>query len=278
MMSNNTATSMNEVIQDQLGRVELALTTLIDSIAAHNPSIPAANDILAADADLQKGLEQLAQHQANHARIFALHQQITQQNARITKTLTALADTRTDLISTPTSLPPKDTTRNVPYTELLDYAKRISQYTVPPNFRAPLPSVQAPTIAEPTPAISGEPTENKDSEQQGKGIGTNALGEDERQWLEPLLQVPFVPWVNEDTMRRGALAQIQAMLERGENPADVDSEGAKEEQVKEEGQSMEDVRREQLVDMGGRDVRREPESKPAVFSGLDLYDPDEDDD
>lgn len=49
---------MNTIIQAQLDRVETALTTLIESVASYNPSIPAANALLAADDDLNKGLEQ----------------------------------------------------------------------------------------------------------------------------------------------------------------------------------------------------------------------------
>lgn len=49
---------MNTTIQAQLDRVETALNTLIESIASYNPSIPAANALLAADDDLNKGLKQ----------------------------------------------------------------------------------------------------------------------------------------------------------------------------------------------------------------------------
>ena len=50
--------AMNIIIQSQLDRVEMALNTLIESIASYNPSIPAANALLAADDDLNKGLKQ----------------------------------------------------------------------------------------------------------------------------------------------------------------------------------------------------------------------------
>lgn len=49
---------MNTIIQAQLDRVETALNILIESIASYNPSIPAANALLAADDDLNKGLKQ----------------------------------------------------------------------------------------------------------------------------------------------------------------------------------------------------------------------------
>ena len=50
--------TMNAIIQNQLDRVETALNTLIESIASYNPSIPAANALLAADDDLNNGLKQ----------------------------------------------------------------------------------------------------------------------------------------------------------------------------------------------------------------------------
>ena len=50
--------TMNTIIQTQLDRVETALNTLIESIASYNPSIPAANALLAADDDLNNGLKQ----------------------------------------------------------------------------------------------------------------------------------------------------------------------------------------------------------------------------
>ena len=50
--------TMNAIIQTQLDRVETALNTLIESIASYNPSIPAANALLAADDDLNNGLKQ----------------------------------------------------------------------------------------------------------------------------------------------------------------------------------------------------------------------------
>ena len=43
---------MNSIIQGQLDRVETALNTLIESIASYNPSVTAANDLLAADDEL----------------------------------------------------------------------------------------------------------------------------------------------------------------------------------------------------------------------------------
>lgn len=49
---------MDAALQSQFQRVETALNTLIDSITSYNPSPQAAVDLLAADDELTKGLEQ----------------------------------------------------------------------------------------------------------------------------------------------------------------------------------------------------------------------------
>ena len=271
---------MNTVLQSQLDKVETALAALVDSIAAYSPSTSAANTLLAADDGLQAGLQQLAQHQRNHARILALQEKISQQNAQITSTLTALVDTRTDLLSIPTSLPQKDT-RNVPYVELLNYAKRISRYTIPPNSRPPLALPKLPLDSTQAPAVNGDVESEKEGDEERKGMGTEALEDEEKKWLEPLRQIPFAPWVSEDAMKRGALAQIQAMVERGEDPADVKAEGTGDEHG-EIDQSGEDLGRGQEEGAVGGDtagIRRDDKrqerliAKPEVFGGLDLYDP-----
>ncbi|KAL8964436.1 MAG: hypothetical protein Q9183_004446, partial [Haloplaca sp. 2 TL-2023] len=129
---------MNSVIQTQLDRIDTALNALVSSIESYNPSLPAAVDLLAADGELQEGVRQLIQHQANHARILNLRSAIEAQNQQITSTLTLLANTRQDLLSTPATVFPEES-RNVSYTQLLEYAQKISPYTVPPASRKPGP-------------------------------------------------------------------------------------------------------------------------------------------
>ena len=274
--------TMNDIIQSQLDRVESALATLIDSISSYNPSIPATTALITADDELNRGLKRLATHQRNHARILQLRQQITQHNEKITTTLTTLASTRADLLATPTSLPPMET-RNVPYTELLDYAKRISRFTAPHTFR---PSMLPPTDA-PMPAgaaVNGADTgaaKEGEGEGDGKGIGMGSLEDAEKKWLDPLREIPFVPWIGEDIMRMGALAQIQGMMERGEDPEMMGSGGVEDVKGEENdvGGGMEGVQESlgQVAGVGGGEQRRQETrvEKPKVFGGLDLYDPDD---
>ncbi|KAL8941422.1 MAG: hypothetical protein Q9211_001831 [Gyalolechia sp. 1 TL-2023] len=298
---------MNGIIQGQLDRVEAALHTLISSIESYNPSVPAAIDLLAADTELQKGVQQLAQHQAHHARILGLRSAIEAHEQRRKSTLSLLADTRKDLLSTPATTFP-ETSRNVPYTELLDYASRISRYTVPPTFREPPPQPKpagtasatenvAPLVMNGGPdAVAEARGVNAAADDQvpptgnGKGVGVSSLEQHEVNWLNPMAQVQFTPWPTEDVIKKGALGQIQVMLEQGFDPGsggpipEDAREGAAQDENTERTR-MEEGPREapvevhgERVDGGDRRVEaRTREDKPKVFTGLDLDDSDEDD-
>lgn len=51
---------MDALLDQHFLRVEAALNTLIDSIASYNPSQQAVADLVAADDELSRGLEQRA--------------------------------------------------------------------------------------------------------------------------------------------------------------------------------------------------------------------------
>lgn len=236
-------------------------------------------------------------HQANHARILHLRETAGALNQSITSNLTLLTDVRKDILTTPATAFPENQ-RNVPYTELLDYAKRISKYTVPPTFRPPIPVAHPPDTSQPQPteppstngASAEKPiqTQNAGSpheQTQGEGIGVSSLGQEEVQWLDPLKQIPFVPWPSEDVIRQGGLAQIQVMLDQGIDPSSV-SAGAEEIKVEtSEDPTTVDGPGDRVLDAIPDDMNRETssrvlqvekkEEKPKVFGGLDLYDPEE---
>ncbi|KAL8987501.1 MAG: hypothetical protein Q9177_003298, partial [Variospora cf. flavescens] len=226
-------------------------------------------------------------------------------------TLTLLAETRADILSTPvTTFPEKPSRNEVPYTELLDYASRISKYTVPPTFREPpLPPQQPASNAAPT-ATNGVgggtlAAEAREANavvangeivaqgEEGKGVGEKSLGANEIQWLNQQAQLPFTPWPTEDVIKKGALGQIQVMLEHGVDPGAADAS----EQVAERGGGGDVGEADtQMAASGGEAAPREAgegrrpeggerrrpegprrEEKPKVFKGLDL-DEDSDDD
>ena len=249
----------------------------------------------------------MAHHQTNYSHILQLRSEIEAYEQQTKSTLTLLAETRQELLSTPATTFPEHS-RDVPFTELLEYAKRISRYTVPPTFREPVLRPKAADSTEKveiaTPAVNGvgnagtevkegSATANgetlQDGEAKEKGVGVSSLTADEVLWLNELARTEFVPWPNEEIIKRGALGQIQVMLEQGVNP---ESGGAAEEAARkveaeeiknnvqmgegsmevttEAGRGMEETR-ERTVEQPRR------EEKPRVFKGLDL-DEDSDED
>lgn len=101
----------------------------------------------------------------------------------------------------------------------------------------------------------------------------------------------FVPWPNEEVIRRGALASIQVLLDKGVDPwtfdpeksAELEAERVRiadaeeaERQKRDEERRMDMVRRMSMSGSGGAgEVRRE--EAPKVFQ-LETFDDDEDDD
>ncbi|KAL8901593.1 MAG: hypothetical protein Q9192_000475 [Flavoplaca navasiana] len=275
---------MNNIIQSQLDRVDTALNTLTTSIESYNPSIPAAIDLLAADDELQKSVKLRIEK----------HEQQTRSK------LTLLAETREELLSTPATTFPEHS-RNVPFTELMEYAKNISRYTVPPTFREPLAQPKAAYAAEKvetattvvdgvgnavarvgegSPTANGEKLQNEEAKE--KGVGVSSLTPDEVLWLNELARTEFVPWPNEEVIKRGALGQIQVMIEQGVNPASGQAaeETARKIETKETKNNVQmgegsmkatveaDQRSEEVDERRVEQPRRE--EKPKVFKGLDL--------
>ncbi|KIH86375.1 mediator of RNA polymerase 2 transcription subunit 4 [Sporothrix brasiliensis 5110] len=175
---------MDKFIDVRFDRVEKALVTLIDSIAKYNPSPALAEDLLAADRELNSGLEQLQTHQNNYLRILALRDDVAALDGQIKSTLLALAASRRDILQTPATEFPEDSvnrtirdeTKHYPFTydELMSYARRISRNTVPgpgqtdgseffAQFGGPIPAPgagdggSAPETAAPTPAAALTP-------------------------------------------------------------------------------------------------------------------------
>lgn len=260
---------MEDVINTRLTALETALSTLVDSISSYNPSIPAAHAILKADTDLHDSLTQLAQHQRNNQRIASLRATIARQNNAITSHLTQLVEVRKELLDIPTSLLPQRDRRPVSHQEVLDYAKRIARFTLPPGMKRAAAAVAV---------VKGEGEGGAEQPAEGKGIAS--LEEYEKQWLDPWTGVQFTPWPGEEVIKRGALGEIQAMVERGVDPATAGMEGVM------GGENEGEREEEEDVNMGGaakgavgqaqmmRAQKRE-EEEPKVFGGLDLYDPDE---
>jgi hypothetical protein len=290
---------MNEVLDQQFQRVDAALKTLVESISSYNPSPAAALDLVAADEELSQGLQQLSVHQANYARILALRHRADTLDGQVKEKLAILADARKELMATPITIAPENS-RNVPLDELLAYARRISKFTVPPTYRPPLPGEvtnggthdgeTSPNQPEPVAkaenglaAAADEPSGHlhQASEQPVQSVGLSALSDEQRAWLESASKIAFVPWPNDNVIRRGGLAHIQTMVEQGQDPASFysDPQSLVEQASAEEEQTRLSRVEEDVQARQGHAARAQQpariEQAPAVFGGLELYDPEE---
>jgi hypothetical protein len=338
---------MDKLIDARFERVEKALQTLITSIATYNPTPAHATDLLTADNELNKGLEQCTRpasltktmltisvslHQRNHEKILSLRSTSSTLDNQIRETLTLLTDTRRALINTSSTVFPQ-TTNPVTYSELLSYAKKISDKTLPSTYRekseAADGGIFSPTKDKSEPHTNGNTTpvgatnsSNGITEDGHLGMSNNgtameidsatpsnaggvthgqtsqessnsntALPLDWQQHLNPLSQIPFLPWPADHDIKRGALATIQVLLDRGEDPATFDPErGAElEEQRKrivEEEERVQAEERARLEDERRREMERRmsasgnargegKEERPKVFQ-LETFDDDDD--
>jgi len=124
---------MDKQLDVRFERVEKALAVLIDSIAKYNPSEKLAEDLVAADRELAKGLQELERHQNNHARIQQLREETSSLDAQTKDTIGALWNMRKEVKNTQTTIyPPTGPKYHFTTAELLDYARRISRTTLPP--------------------------------------------------------------------------------------------------------------------------------------------------
>ncbi|KAI6244844.1 Mediator of RNA polymerase II transcription subunit 4 [Erysiphe necator] len=275
---------MNSVLTAHFKRVEVALTSLTDSIAKYNPNPIHASDLVAANAELDKGLEQLTIHQLNYARILSLRKTSKALDNQIRDSLERLASIRKDVASTPVTKPsPLSDVNSVSYTELLDYARRISKFTSPPSYRDPIVTNNEVIDNTITPKMSNEVSNlatDKDQQQNDK-LGTingqqitpldnkivggtvvssevaplsQTIVNNNNIWFEylnPRSDKPWTPWPCEEIIRRGALACIQVLINQGIDPATFDPEKSAEleaerKRIMDEEDQLRDEQRRQL--------------------------------
>jgi len=182
--------------------------------------------------------------------------------------------------------------REVRVDELLSYAKFISKTTVPPTFRRDAPAVgalkeaiEAKPVEKPTtqitngmatPAANTQDGDTQMTQQSTEGIGVSRLNDETRAMLDPISQLPFVPWPSQEVINMGALAHVQSMLEQGRDPTTILSaeeqeledrrRAEEEEKRKAEEEEMLRRRRESMMALGG------PGRRPIQE---EVFDPDE---
>ncbi|KAI5801717.1 mediator complex, subunit Med4, partial [Peziza echinospora] len=176
---------MNVIMEKSFDSLEAALTQLIESISSYTPSPLAASALVIADNGISESLELLAEHQANHQKIQSLRATSGALDHRLAQLLSALAQTRRQLQAVPASTLPAS--RDVPYDELLAYARKISKYTRPSGAQRPVPVPAAPAQQPNRPELG--------------------LTEQEAQALDSAGRA-FFPWPSEELMGRGALATL----------------------------------------------------------------------
>ncbi|KAK3044012.1 hypothetical protein LTS18_002410, partial [Coniosporium uncinatum] len=275
-----------------------------------------------------------AEHQINYAHILSLRQTVSALEDQLRSTLSQIASTREELLSLPTSAPTTAPARDIPFDELLSYARRIARFTLPPDYRPPPPAkavvtaeaeagteanadTKQPGIAAATEQTNGttstpDPSNPPTSavvpaeaplhqpppsppapplETDHHGVALQNLDPDRRAWLQSVSTSPFAPWPNEDIIRSGALADIQAMLERGTDPASIlteeqmaaeaekrreeewERQREEEERERRRAEAVARARREAAAEREGGEGMGQPQQEE--FGGLDLYDPDE---
>jgi len=112
-------------------------------------------------------------------------------------------------------------------------------------------------------------------------------------YLNPPADAPFIPWPTEETIRRGALASIQILVDQGVDPATFDPEKSAEleaerKRIVEEEDMMREQERARMDEERRREMERRMsvsgsmggerrEEQPKVFQ-LETFDDDEDDD
>ncbi|TVY54357.1 Mediator of RNA polymerase II transcription subunit 4 [Lachnellula cervina] len=313
---------MEEIIDRRFERVERALATLITSISTYNPAPALANDLT--QSSLKGSNNAISTHQSNHAKILSLQATSQDLDTQIRETLTLLTSTRSALLSTPsTSFPPHTSTNPVSYSELLSYARRISKFTLPTSYRESESEGGAEETGANTPRESKSGTQTNGTATPVNGVerdvqmsvdsGTpiaigggggsgaqqvsqttnasnnTALPAEYSRWLNPPPDV-FVPWPNEETIRRGALASIQILVDTGVDPATFDpAKSAELEAERKRIQEEEDRAREEgeerrrremerrMSGAGGGEVRMQTQEKAKAFQ-LETFDDDDEDD
>ncbi|KAG5967582.1 hypothetical protein E4U56_000744 [Claviceps arundinis] len=265
---------MDKYIDDHFERLEKALSNLIDSVTKYHPSVGHAEELKAADIDLGKGLEKVEEHQNNYLRIQKLRKSSALLDTQIRDTLTSLANARKDIVTTQTTTYPSEPNYPIAYEELLSYAQRISKTTLPPaatlesasmtldtraqtHAQAPTPNPEPqplPTLAPsaPTPPLSQSPAMNDtptmasdQPTQQSTASANISLPENLGLYINPLSGQSFFPWPMEASIRTGALASYQILLEKGVDPAGYDPALEEERKRKEEEERKAMEEREQ---------------------------------
>jgi hypothetical protein len=142
-------------------------------------------------------------------------------------------------------------------------------------------------------AEGATPSNGATQTSQEKTTTTTSLPQDFTQYLSSSTEIPFIPWPTEEAIRKGALASIQILLDKGIDPATFDPEKSaeleaerkriaeEEDKVKEEQKArMEEDRRREMerrMSVSGPSAvqNRVDQERPTVFQ-LEEFDEEDD--
>lgn len=242
-------------------------------------------------------------HQQNYQKILSLRATSEALDRQLTELLETLSKARKEVLSVPlTNFPIShgipdflmlqieqsnaNQVAEVPYDELLAYARKISKYTRPPqpSKYSHVPPIDSASISANISNLS-ENTNNGDSVQADTQAPTRSLplglSEEDVTALHPSSQIPFTPWPSEEVMKRGALSHMayeeelrsqglpipEFLLNPNTNGQKADVEPAKNTPPRIETVTVQPQHHEKP---------REHHPPPGLSLSLDLYDPDED--
>ncbi|PVH86781.1 hypothetical protein DL98DRAFT_643159 [Cadophora sp. DSE1049] len=204
---------------------------------------------------------QYQKHQPNYARLLALRETSSALDNRIRETLALLATTRRELLAIPaTSLPAAS--NQISYSELLNYARQISKFTLPPTYREPLAGDAAETGSN-TPKEPGSQIQTNGTNtlivttngevhtstamevdgaapagagqtqtSQHPGVSTNlSLW---KQYLNQPADMPFVPWPTEESIRNATFDPEKSAELKAERKRIREADDATREQERDE--------------------------------------------
>jgi hypothetical protein len=153
-------------------------------------------------------------------------------------------------------------------TEMISPGAGISE--TPVEIQNQIPQLQA----------ASKDKEEGEKSAEDKNPALSSLSDGDKAWLDPLTQVPFLPWPNEEMIAQSALARSQgwagavgdvigdgqAGVANGPGGEEVSGGITEDAGVPAQASRQENYRRPSEAE----------QEKPKVFMGLDLYDPDED--
>ncbi|QDS78087.1 hypothetical protein FKW77_003835 [Venturia effusa] len=300
---------MEAILEERFQRVEVALNTLIDSLTTANPMVQAAHDLHAADKEFDEGLVQLSRHQANHARILKLRQTTESLDDQIKSTVTNLAEIRKELLAIPSAAEPDTPTRDVPFDELLAFAKNIAKFTLPPGHHLRPPKTEEP-VTEPitvpatepptditmtnggllqsprepgTSPVQSQPQDNTgEFKADPDGRAFSKLTQEQRAFLDDAQRMPFMPWPDFDLINRGILRQVETIIAQGIDPATVLTEAeqaaneADMQRQRDELDAAEKKRQQEWRAQQAQQARQNPKEPEKVFDAFAMFEEDED--